>query len=165
MFQDPSLSSHLANYQHLIIITPCQWSTSPWIRHTQCRAHSPLVHMYPIRQYLCTPYPAHVPSCANVTGQIAPKLRRSPCFPHAPRAICHLRHILPSLLGNKPYFHTSGTSGTQLKVEKTNQRSDHLNPHHHHTHLPQRAPQKLCTANFSSGTLKTLLNRPLVLKK
>ena len=26
-------------------------------------------------------------------------------------------------------------------------------------------PQKLCTANFSSGTLKTLINRPLRLKK
>ena len=25
-------------------------------------------------------------------------------------------------------------------------------------------PQKLCTANFSSGTLKTLINRPLRLK-
>ena len=148
MFQDPSLSTHLANNQHLLIITPCQWSTSPWIRHTQCRPHSPLVHVYPIRQYLCTPK-AHVPSCANVTGQIAPKLRRSPCFPHAPRAICHLRHILPSLLGNKPYFHTSGTSGTRLKVEKTNQRSDHLNPIiTKHTSPRERSTSKVVYCKF-----------------
>ena len=113
MFQDPSLSTHLANNQHL--------------------PHSALVHIS-IRQYLCTPYPAHVPSYANVTGQIAPKLRRSPCFTHAPRAICHLRHILPSLLGNKPNSH-GGASGTQLKVEKTNERSDHPKSHHHHNQI------------------------------
>ena len=132
--------------------TPPYHHTLPMINITLDSPHSVQASqppVYPIRQYLCTPYPAHVPSCANVTGQIAPKLRRSPCFPHAPRAICHLRHILPSLLGNKPYFHTSGTSGTRLKVEKTNQRSDHLNPIiTTHTSPRERSTSKVVYCQF-----------------
>ena len=73
----PPYQHTLSNNQHLLIITPCQWSTSPWIRHTQCRPHSPLVHisypsisLHPLpspRAKLCERYRSNCPKITQIT--------------------------------------------------------------------------------------------------
>ena len=132
----------------LLINTPCQQS-APASHHTLPTINITLDSLHSVQA--SQPDGAHILT-VNISAPLAQstcqamrtlKVKLPPNYAdhHAFHTctiiwpICHSRHILPSLLGNKPNFHTSGTSGTQLQVEKTNQRSDHLNPHHHHNQI------------------------------
>ena len=58
------------------------------------------------------------------------------------------------------------TNGTSIRCQQMSPKTTiNTNPPRWSTLPPERTqPQKLCTANFSSGTLKTLINRLLRLK-